>query len=224
MYANVRNARMRRGEPTRRSISGSSAWIWATMPPIGSSTSGSQISSWSLMARKDTGRCDATAMRVVPRRRSSSRANRRLSTSSGSAVAIWTPTTAPAIDADAQQQSGPPADVAVVPLPPRSRRDGRQDRQQRRRLGVDLRQPKRNERRHEEDPAADAEEAGEKPCCEAEADREDDRGRTHETSNQTASAASNPENASVSDRPETRCWTPVPTTAPAAAGRPTRAA
>src|SRR5205085_11742880 len=45
MYANVRNARSFRGESTSLSISGSSACNCSTMEPIGSSTSGNQISS-----------------------------------------------------------------------------------------------------------------------------------------------------------------------------------
>src|SRR3954466_10608750 len=50
MYANVLNASTRCGVETRRAISGCSSWIWPTMLPIGSSTSGIQISSGSATA------------------------------------------------------------------------------------------------------------------------------------------------------------------------------
>ena len=53
--------------------------------------------------------------------------------------------------------------------------DGRDDREQRRRLGVQLRQAEPRQRRDEEDAAADAEEAGEHAGDDAEEHREDVR-------------------------------------------------
>src|SRR5581483_10786408 len=50
-YANVLNASRRRGESTRARIPGSSASTCATMPPIGSSTSGIQTSSIDMPGR-----------------------------------------------------------------------------------------------------------------------------------------------------------------------------
>ena len=217
---------MRRGEPTRRSISGSSAWICATMPPIGSSTSGSQISSWSLMARKDTGRlrrdrhasCAATpkqqdgeqAPEHVLRQRASRSGRRRRHRRS---------TPRPS------SRAARPADVAVVPLPPRARRDGRQDRQQRRRLGVDLRQAqarrasarrgshRRRRRSRREARRRSRGRSRRRPWPRS--SRRATRPRAPRATRRTRVSAT---------RPETRCWTPVPTTAPAAAGRPTSAA
>src|SRR3954470_15013259 len=50
MYANVLNARILCGPDTSASISGFSACSWSTIEPIGSSTSGIQMSSWSVIA------------------------------------------------------------------------------------------------------------------------------------------------------------------------------
>ena len=54
-----------------------------------------------------------------------------------------------------------PADVAVSLLPPHADADGRDDCEQRGRLGVQLREAERRQDRHEQDAAADPEEAGE---------------------------------------------------------------
>src|SRR5205085_1864647 len=83
---------------------------------------------------------------------------------------------------------GVPAHVSVAVLAPGADGDGRQDGEQRRRLGRTLREPEREQRRHEEDPAADAEQAGD------DARRESERGRcevgAHVTRSLTAIATS----------------------------------
>ena len=72
---------------------------------------------------------------------------------------------------------------------------------------------RRRRRRSREDPGGDAEE-----------DREGDRPAAHATRSQTAMPASRTENAPVNALFETRCWSDVPASAPATAGRPTSAA
>ena len=89
---------------------------------------------------------------------------------------------------------------------------------------LDLSEPEEDEGRDEEDPAADAEDAGEEPRTEAETERGRDRPRAHPTISQTPTTTSKPANASVSARPDTRCWSWVPASAPTTAGSPTSAA
>src|SRR3954451_20382300 len=124
---------------------------------------------------------------------------------------------------DSDHERGPPAHVVVADLPPRADHRRGQDRQQAGGLGVELRQPEHErERRDEQDPAADAEEAREDSRERAEhAGREQ---RPHQTSSRTPTAASNAANASESVRVARRCWSVVPATTPATAGRPTTAA
>ena len=86
------------------------------------------------------------------------------------------------------------------------------------------RESEADQRRHEENPAADAEHAGENACREAEQDGQDDRGGAHPMINQTPIPVSKAANPSVSDRPENRCWNVAPLSTPAVAGRPTSAA
>ena len=74
---------------------------------------------------------------------------------------------------DPDDDRGPPADVAVALLAPDADEDGRDDREQRGRLRVELRQPEaERQRRDEEDAAADAEQAGEDAGEEPDADGE----------------------------------------------------
>jgi len=122
-----------------------------------------------------------------------------------------------------ENERGPPADVAVLPLLPGPGRRRRQDRQQRGRLGVKLRESEHEgQRRHEEDSAPDAEEAREHTGHESQrAGREQ---RRHQMSSQTARPARSAAKASVRVRVASRCWSHVPRTAPAAAGSPTTAA
>src|SRR4029079_6257746 len=108
-------------------------------------------------------------------------------------------------------------------LPPDACRSGRQDREQRARLGVELRQAEHErQRRHEQDPAADAEQPGEYACDQSQHRRQ--RERPHQTSSQIAMPARSAANPSESVRAWMRCCRPVPSTAPTAAGRPTTAA
>src|SRR5688500_9386414 len=155
---------MRRGEPTRRSISGSSACSCSTMLPIGSSTSGSQISwcsvmptpgSWSLSVggRSPGPPCELPGDgqqehgEETPER---ALRERRRHLHSG-------------LDADdrgeTEDERASPPDVSVVTLAPRAGSDRGQDREERGRLGVELAEPEPDEGRDEEDPAADPEEA-----------------------------------------------------------------
>ena len=143
---------------------------------------------------------------------------------SSTRVAIWTPSPAPATDDAPTTSAGPGSDVSERPLPQCPDGGGRHDREERRGGGLYLPEPERDERRHEQDPAADAEHAGEDAGRETERQRGDDRPGAHAAISHTAMAARRPANASVSTRPETRCWSPVPTTAPAMAGTPTSAA
>jgi hypothetical protein len=83
---------------------------------------------------------------------------------------------------------GTPPHVSVEMLPPRPGHHHGQDRQERRRLGVDLAEiEQQDERRHEDQTAADAEEAAERTCEEPDDDRRDD---LHQTSSQIPTAAS----------------------------------
>ena len=108
-------------------------------------------------------------------------------------------------------------------LPPGARDDRRQDREQRRRLGIELREAEREQGRDEEDPAADAEEARETPGREAEHEREEDV----VASPTSSQIAIDDEQAGEREREpaaETRCWSAVPSDRAGAAGRPTSAA
>ena len=74
---------------------------------------------------------------------------------------------------DADPGGDAEVDVAVPPLPPRSDDRRRQDREERGRLRVELRQAEdERERRHEQDPAADAEEPGQHAAQAADRDHE----------------------------------------------------
>jgi trehalose 6-phosphate phosphatase len=76
---------------------------------------------------------------------------------------------------EADDPGGPPAHVAVEMLPPGSGHDDRKNREERRRLGVHLAEiEQQNERRHEDQSSADAEETAERSRDEADRDRSDD--------------------------------------------------
>ncbi|HKB21155.1 MAG TPA: hypothetical protein VKC65_09115 [Gaiellaceae bacterium] len=65
----------------------------------------------------------------------------------------------------ADDRGGTPSHVPIEMLAPRSGHDHRQDRQERRRFRVDLAEiEQQDERRHEDQPAADAEQAAERTC------------------------------------------------------------
>src|SRR6185312_16955054 len=122
---------------------------------------------------------------------------------------------------DADHEGRPPADVPVPLLPPGADDHGRDDREQGARLGVQLRQPERGQRRHEEDAAAHAEEAGEHTGDDAEEPGED---VAHCSSILIAIATSSAAKSSESVRTGTRCCSAVPPAAPSAAGTPTSSA
>ena len=73
-----------------------------------------------------------------------------------------------------ERESEARPEIPVAALVPRTGGDRRQDREQRRRLRLELAQAEGDERGYEQDPAADAEQPGEDPRCEAERKREQD--------------------------------------------------
>ena len=92
------------------------------------------------------------------------------------------------------------------------------DGRQRGRLGGELREPEaERERRHEDDPPADSEEAGEHPACETQRQRE--RDVAHQASLPATTSITHA-NASCRCGPRTRLASVVPSTTPATAGRP----
>src|ERR1700704_3097180 len=138
MYANVRNARMRCGDSTSFAISGFSSTICWTIEPIGSSTSGIQSSSFSVIAelwllspgtprdlrcREDQQHREELSEDVVRQRFGHLSAADRSSDRG-----------------DPNDQGSAPLNVAVAILPPDTDEHGRDDRQQRRGFGVQLRQ------------------------------------------------------------------------------------
>ena len=110
-------------------------------------------------------------------------------------VATSTPAWTPTIEATTDDERVPEADVPVAALAPRARSDGGEDRQQRSRLRVELAEPEPHERRHEQDAAADAEEAREEPAGEAQRETEDDRAGAHPAISQTPTAVRRTANA-----------------------------
>src|SRR5215208_548366 len=208
MYANVRKASSRFGVATRSPISGCSRSIFRTIPPIGSSTSGTQISS--VLTAHRIGSCAPCAPCNLRGDRDPEHDGEPCPEGGGRHRR----------ETDGERCT--PADVAVAVLPPGAGRDRRQDREQRRGLGLELGQSERDERRDEQDPAADAEHAGQDACGEAQSDGDEDR--RHETSSEIPIATRSSANAYESVRPLTRCCSDVPATAPAAAGSPTSAA
>src|SRR5581483_12153615 len=122
---------------------------------------------------------------------------------------------------DPHDGSAAPANVPVPLLAPHADGDRGDDREQRRRLRVELRQAEPRQRRHEEDAAADPEE----PREHARDDAEHDGERIgHFTRRSTAIPTRSAANARDSTRVFTRCCSAAPPTAPAAAGTPSRAA
>src|SRR6266508_454225 len=122
----------------------------------------------------------------------------------------------------ADGEGGPDVGVPVARLPPGAGGDGREDRREGGRLGVQLAPVQREERRHEEDAAAHAEESGDDARDEAEQGGEQERG--HATSSRTPTTTRKAANPRASARERRRCCSAVPPTAPTAAGRPTSAA
>ena len=155
--------------------------------------------------------------RAGERRRAAAGGSRR----SGSRSGRRAPRRRPTRD---RRRARPGPDIPVCPLPPRAHRRRRHDREQRRCGGLDLPETEQDERRDEENPAADAEQPGQDPAPEAEHERGDDDPRAHPAISQTPTTTRRPANASDNARPESRCCMCVPTRAPATAGTPTRAA
>ena len=130
----------------------------------------------------------ARARRAGRRRPASARANSRRSACSGSDSAIWTPASTPAIapspsTSAARQRTFPYSRWRQTPAAAVGRIASSE-----RRLGVQLRQAEHErQRRHEQDPAADAEQAREHARGQPEHRRQ--RERPHQTSSQIAMPA-----------------------------------
>src|SRR5829696_4931424 len=172
MYAKVRKASSPRVEPTASAIDGSSVSIAATMSPIGSSTSGSQISS--TPATRDRIRRSAPG---APRAPADLRGDDEHERAEAAAEDVFVhrggrPRAGHDADrgGDADDERRTPAHVPVARLVPRARRDRREDGEERGRLGLQLPETEREQRGHEENAAADPEEAGEHAGAEAERD------------------------------------------------------
>src|SRR3954454_21855345 len=196
---------MRCGDSTSFAMSGFSRWICSTIEPIGSSTSGIQMSSSSGMpglllllpgAPGDLPGCEEEQNGKEPPKRGFRQRFGHLGA----------PERRPD-RRDPHEQRRAPADVAVLLMPPDADEDGRDDREQRGRLGVPLCQAEVGQRREEEDAAADAEHPGEHSGDDAEHDRERDR---HRTSMSTAMATSSSAKAYESVRTGTRCCSVEP--------------
>src|SRR4051794_25275009 len=221
MYANVLNASSRCGVWTSSPISGCSVWIWSTIDPIGSSTSGIQTSSEPVIA----GRIGRLRTQGAPRHTCSHDQHedreqppkRLLGESFGDLDASFD-----AHDrAEPDDQGGAPVEVAVPMLSPGADDNRRQDRQQRGRLRMHLRQPENeHERRHEQDAAADAEEPGQNSSGKPEND--------HEALAQTSRRIPTAVRRSAKQRPrvlfDSPCCNSPPSRTPPTAGRPISAA
>ena len=150
--------------------------------PIGSSTSGSQISSCSLHGSEGYGAARRDRMGASAATPSRSTAKSRRRTSSGSAVAIWTLAAAPAIDASPSTNAvrhRPCSDAAATCPQPRSG-----DREQRRRLRPSCVRPSatRSARRGARCRPRRSQRAARRRAQE---EREDDGAGAHPTSSQT---------------------------------------
>src|SRR5579862_4739838 len=191
----------------------------STMPPIGSSTSGIQRSSSSVTPgllpfrprtpRDLGGGDDEDDREELP--------EERLWDDLGE---LRAPDGGPG-GRDTDDRGAAPAHVPVALLAPDPDGDRGNDGEERRRLGVELRETEPCERRDEENAAADAEEARQHAGDGSEHDGE---GVRHFTRRSTAIPTSNAANASDRARALTRCCNDAPPSAPAAAGTPSSAA
>src|SRR6476619_1295905 len=202
-------------------ISGCSRWICSTIDPIGSSTSGIQTSSEPVIA----GRIGRFRAEGAPRdaRRDDQHEDREQPSQGalGERLRNLNDTFDADDRAEPDQERGPPVDVAVSALPPGADQHRRQDREQRSRLRVHLgKAENEHERRHEENSAADAEEAGQDAAGEAE---DDDENLAH-TRRRIPTAVRRSENPSASVLPVNRCCSSTPSRTPPTAGRPISAA
>src|SRR5204863_6600470 len=206
---------------TSAAISGSFAWMSATIAPIGSSTSGIQASSALLI----TGSIGRFLMEGTPREAGGDEEHQHSEQSTQRVLGQRLRDLDTALDTgdrtDSDEQTGAQVDVAVPALPPRPDDDRRQDREQRGRLRVYLGQPEhQDERGHEEDAAPDAEEPSEDAADEAENRRED----LHQTSRRIPTAVRTSAKPSVRVRPVTRCCSATPPMTPSTPGIPSSAA
>src|SRR5512133_1407169 len=192
------------------------------MEPIGSSTSGSQISSCVAISGR-IGRFAPGAYRDLsgyPEHEQREQPTKRVL---GKQLGKLHARLDPRDRSNAEEQRGPPPDVAVAALSPGPGDGGREDCEQRGRFGVELGEAEdEREGRYEQGSATDAEEPGEHARDQAERARAEER--PHQIRGQTPRAASNAANANESVRSARRCWSDAPTTAPTAPGRPTTAA
>ena len=145
----------------------------AAIEPTTATSNGTTRSGTRLTALQGSSRaCGRHATRAAPPRRRASTPNSRRRTCSGSEVATWTPISTPTIDVTPRISAGRTRRLPVARLPPRADGGRRDDREERRRRRLDLAEAERDEGRHEQDPAADAEEARQDPGREPEADRQ----------------------------------------------------
>ena len=142
-------------------------------------------------------------------------------TRSGSAFASATPAITPSDRQRSHHRGVLHPQVAVGALAPAADERDRHDREQRRRLRLDLPVPEQDrQRRHEQDPAADPEQAGRDAGCHADQRRED-----HDVSTSwIAAATSRTEKANAIASAGTRCCSHVPASTPPTAGMPTSSA
>ena len=104
------------------------------------------------------------------------------------------------------------AQVAVFALPPRSDDGHQHDRDQRGGHGLELRLVREDhERRHEQDPAAHAQEAACHPRGESQREQADE---VHQKTSTAADATSRTTKAPATARSEIRCWRAVPARTP----------
>src|SRR5262249_44246478 len=122
---------------------------------------------------------------------------------------------------DPDHEGTAPTNVAVARLAPRADQRRRDDREQRRPGRIVLREPERDERRHEQDPAADAEHPRQHPGDQTEDDCEHVR---HLRKSQTARARRSATKSISIVRVPRRCCRAVANPTEAAAGTPTSAA
>src|SRR4051794_32325757 len=201
-------------------MSGFSRWICSMIEPRGSSTSGIQRSSrsampglWLLAPRSPGdlgGRDDHQSGEQLAEGRFGQR-DGHLGAPDGSRDR-----------GDAEDRSGAPADVSIALLAPDPDGDRRNDREQGRGLGVELREAEPGQDGDEEDAAADPEETRQDPRDDAERDGE--QIVAHCSSIRIAIATRSAAKRNESVRTGSRCWSVVPPSAPNAAGIPTSAA
>ena len=166
----------------------------------------------------------APARRVATRRRAGGRRTGAGASPRGARGRDRTPSSTPATEATPSTSGGPHAQVPVARLPPDADARRRHDREQRGGRRLDLTETEQDERGHEEDAAADAEEAREHTGRQPEQHGEEDRRGAH-ADDQPDRRARRAARRTRAQRPaRERCWSPVPASAPIAPGTPTSSA